>query len=66
LGSDTADIVELKSSQIVIAYKRGVSTIFAADVTHKIDMGDGEPRIREKVIRLIDSTEALSAIGFLL
>jgi hypothetical protein len=29
-------------------------------------MASGEPRLVEKVIRLIDSTEALSAIGFLL
>ncbi len=66
LSSDSADLVEVKSSQIIIAYKRGVSTIFAADVSHKISMASGEPRLVEKVIRLIDSTEALSAIGFLL
>ena len=56
----------MKSSQIIIAYKRGVSTISAADLSHKIDMSSGEPRLVEKVVRLIDSTEALSAIGFLL
>jgi 3-phenylpropionate/cinnamic acid dioxygenase small subunit len=66
LSSDSADLIEVKSSQIIIAYKRGVSTIFAADVSHKISMASGEPRLVEKVIRLIDSTEALSAIGFLL
>jgi 3-phenylpropionate/cinnamic acid dioxygenase small subunit len=66
LSSDSADLVEVKSSQIIIAYKRGVSTIFAADLTHKISMASGEPRLVEKVVRLIDSTEALSAIGFLL
>ncbi|MGV2287562.1 aromatic-ring-hydroxylating dioxygenase subunit beta [Trinickia sp. YCB016] len=66
LSSDSADLVEVKSSQIVIAYKRGVSTIFAADLTHKISMASGEPRLVEKVVRLIDSTEALSAVGFLL
>ena len=66
LSNDSADIVEVKSSQIIIAYKRGVSTIFAADLTHKISMENGEPRLVEKVIRLINSTEALNAIGFLL
>jgi len=65
-SSDSADIVEVNSSQIIIAYKRGVSTIFAADLTHKISMKNGEPRLVEKVIRLINSTEALNAIGFLL
>ena len=66
LASDSADMIEVKSSQIIIAYKRGTSTIFAANLTHKIGMASGEPRLVEKVIRLIDSTDALSAIGFLL
>ena len=66
LSNDSADLIEVKSAQVVVAYKRGVSTIFAADLTHKISIASGEPRLTEKVIRLIDSTEALSAIGFLL
>ena len=66
LTSDAADVVEVKSAQVIVAYKRGMSTIFAADLTHKISFATGEPRLVEKVIRLIDSTEALSAIGFLL
>ncbi|MBP0589796.1 hypothetical protein J8I87_08715 [Paraburkholderia sp. LEh10] len=64
--SEAADIVEVKSAQVIVAHKRGVSTIFAADLTHKISFATGEPRLAEKVIRLIDSTDALSAIGFLL
>ncbi|MBN3759005.1 hypothetical protein G3N95_39275 [Paraburkholderia sp. Tr-20389] len=66
LTSDAADVVEVKSAQVIVAYKRSVSTIFAADLTHKISFATGEPRLVEKVIRLIDSTETLSAIGFLL
>lgn len=66
LTSDVADVVEVKSAQVIVAYKRGASTIFAADLTHKISFASGEARLVEKVIRLIDSTEALSAIGFLL
>ena len=66
LTSDAADVAEVKSAQVIVAYKRGASTIFAADLTHKISFATGEPRLVEKVIRLIDSTEALSAIGFLL
>ncbi len=66
LTSDAADVVEVKSAQVIVACKRGASTIFAADLTHKISFATGEPRLVDKVIRLIDSTEALSAIGFLL
>lgn len=66
LTSDASDEVEINSSQIIVAYKRGKSTLFAADLTHRIGFASGTPRIVQKVIRLIDSTEALSAIGFLL
>ncbi|AXL50963.1 aromatic-ring-hydroxylating dioxygenase [Paraburkholderia caffeinilytica] len=66
LTSDASDEVDVNSAQIVVAYKRGKSTLFAADLTHRISFASGEPRIVQKVIRLIDSTEALSAIGFLL
>ena len=65
-ASDAADTVEVKSSQIVVAYKRGANTIFAADLTYRISFASGEPKLQQKVIRLIDSTEALSAVGFLL
>lgn len=58
--------VEIRSSQIVIAYKRATTTIFAADLTHTLRFDDAGPRLVQKVIRLIDSTEALNAIGFLL
>ena len=66
LTSETSDEAEVSSAQNVVAYKRGKSTLFAADLTHRISFASGEPRIAQKVIRLIDSTEALSAIGFLL
>jgi 3-phenylpropionate/cinnamic acid dioxygenase small subunit len=66
LTSDTSDEVEVSSAQLIVAYKRGKSTLFAADLTHRISFASGEARLVQKVIRLIDSTEALSAIGFLL
>jgi 3-phenylpropionate/cinnamic acid dioxygenase small subunit len=66
MSSDSADTVDVRSAQVVVAYKRGVATLFAADVEHRINLSDGEPRIEQKVVRLIDSTDALSAIGFLL
>ncbi|WP_425495742.1 aromatic-ring-hydroxylating dioxygenase subunit beta [Paraburkholderia hayleyella] len=66
LSHELPDQIEVKSAQLIIAYKRGVSTLFAADLTHKISMTSGEPRLAEKVVRLINSTEALNAIGFLL
>jgi 3-phenylpropionate/cinnamic acid dioxygenase small subunit len=66
LASDEADVVEVQSAQIIVAYKRSIPTIFAADLTHRIRFDGDEPRLVQKVIRLIDSTDALNAIGFLL
>ncbi|MGU7774393.1 aromatic-ring-hydroxylating dioxygenase subunit beta [Burkholderia sp. MR1-5-21] len=67
LESGAADTIELKSAQLVVAYKRGAATLFGADITHRLRIdAEGDMRIAEKVVRLIDSTEALSAIGFLL
>ena len=66
MSSDSADTVDVRSAQVVVAYKRGVSALFAADVEHRIDLSGGEPRIVQKVVRLIDSADALNAIGFLL
>ncbi len=66
LASDEANVVEVQSAQIIVAYKRSVPTIFAADLTHRIRFDGDEPCLVQKVIRLIDSTDALNAIGFLL
>jgi 3-phenylpropionate/cinnamic acid dioxygenase small subunit len=66
MSSDSVDMVDVRSAQVIVAYKRGVSTLFAADVEHRIDLSDDGPRIVQKVVRLIDSTDALNAIGFLL
>jgi 3-phenylpropionate/cinnamic acid dioxygenase small subunit len=66
LASETPDTVEVNSAQVVVSYKRGLATLFAAELTHRLRFAESGPRLEQKVIRLIDSTEALSAIGFLL
>jgi 3-phenylpropionate/cinnamic acid dioxygenase small subunit len=61
--------VVLRSAQILIAYKRGDHDIWAADIVHRIRLSAGGPeddRIVLKVIRLVDSEEAVPAAGFLL
>jgi 3-phenylpropionate/cinnamic acid dioxygenase small subunit len=64
--SVTDEEVVLRSAQILIAYKRGRHDIWAADVRHRIRLsGDGD-RIAEKVVRLVDSEDAVPAAGFLL
>lgn len=66
IASHTADLIEVRSAQVIVAYKRGVSTLFAANVEHRLALVEGELRLEQKVVRLIDSTDALNAIGFLL
>ena len=60
--------VRLRAAQVVIAYKRGRHDIWAGDVEYRIQLGDNaaEDRIALKVIRLIDSEDAVPAAGFLL
>ncbi|MNH29870.1 Ring hydroxylating beta subunit [compost metagenome] len=60
------DIVEVNSAQLLYAYKRGVHTPFVADLNHRIRFTDGVPTLERKVVRLINSTDSLSALGFLL
>ncbi|MYS85805.1 aromatic-ring-hydroxylating dioxygenase subunit beta [Embleya scabrispora] len=61
--------VVLRSAQILIAYKRGNHDIWAGEVLHRIRLspeGPGGDRITRKVVRLVDSEEAVPAAGFLL
>ncbi|BDB29893.1 aromatic-ring-hydroxylating dioxygenase subunit beta [Cupriavidus sp. TA19] len=60
------DVIEVRSAQILVAYKREVQTLFAADLTHRLRMTPAGLRMDQKVVRLINSTDALHALGFLL
>ncbi|RZQ61410.1 aromatic-ring-hydroxylating dioxygenase subunit beta [Amycolatopsis suaedae] len=62
------DEVVLRSAQVLIAYKRGRHDIWAADLVHRIRLSAGDPagdRIALKVVRLVDSDDAVPAAGFL-
>ncbi|KAA5829198.1 aromatic-ring-hydroxylating dioxygenase subunit beta [Saccharopolyspora hirsuta] len=60
------DEVVLRSAQILIAYKRGRHDIWAGDLVHRIRLSDTGDRIVQKVVRLVDSEDAVPAAGFLL
>lgn len=66
LVSSQAGVVDVDSVQIVVAHKRGVNTIFASDMSYRIRLDQGEPKLEQKVIRLLDTADSISAIGFLL
>lgn len=58
--------VTLRSAQILVAFKRGRHDLWAAEVTHRVRLSERGDRIVLKVVRLVDSEEAVPAAGFLL
>lgn len=60
------DVIEVNSAQVLVAYKREVHTLFAADLTHRLRFTPEGIRLEQKVVRLINSTDSLNALGFLL
>lgn len=66
--SCTDDEIHLRASQIVVAFKRGKHDLWAGDVEYRIRLGVdlSADRIALKVIRLVDSEDAVPAAGFLL
>jgi 3-phenylpropionate/cinnamic acid dioxygenase small subunit len=66
LVSAADGVVEVNSAQVIVGYKRGKHTLFAANLTHRIALGDGAPKLLQKVVRLVNAEDSLSAIGFLL
>lgn len=64
--SRSADVIELSSAQVLVAYKREIHTLFAADLTHRLRFTPEGIRLEQKVVRLINSADSLNALGFLL
>lgn len=62
--SDTT--VVIRSAQILSAFKRNAFQTIGADLTHTIALSEDGDRIAEKVARLINSEDAVSAAGFLI
>lgn len=60
------EVVEVNCAQLLYAYKRGVHTPFVADLNYRIRFSAGTATLERKVVRLINSTDSLSALGFLL
>ena len=56
----------MRSAQILAAYKRGATTLFAGDLTHRIRFTADGVQLTQKVVRLVNSQDALNALGFLL
>ncbi|TDC91824.1 hypothetical protein E1161_14790 [Saccharopolyspora aridisoli] len=60
--------VSLHAAQVLVAHKRGIHDLWAADVDYTVRLGaaPAEDTIARKVIRLVNSEDAVPAAGFLL
>ena len=65
LGSDDG-LCHLSSSLLLVASRRSVQRILAADVEHVIDLAESEPRLVRKTVTLINADEPLTDISFIL
>lgn len=58
---------KLRCAQILTEFRRGRERAYAADVELNLVRGDdGKLKIAQKVVRLINSTDALTGIGYIL
>ncbi|WP_051109925.1 aromatic-ring-hydroxylating dioxygenase subunit beta [Massilia niastensis] len=66
LTRSEGDEVDVQSAQLLAAYKRGATALFAGNLTHRIRFTAEGPKLVQKVVRLVNSQDALNALGFLL
>lgn len=60
------DEVRVTSTEIVVAHQRGEHQVWAAELVHHIVGREGRPRIRTKIVHLVDAEHTLRTCGFLL
>jgi 3-phenylpropionate/cinnamic acid dioxygenase small subunit len=61
-----ASSCELRCAQMISEFRRGRERMYTGDVTFELVRGSAGLKIKQKVIRLINSTEALTGIGYIL
>jgi 3-phenylpropionate/cinnamic acid dioxygenase small subunit len=59
-------LCHLSSSLLLVACRRSIQRLMAADVEHVIDLADCEPRLVRKTVTLINADEPLTDISFIL
>ena len=56
----------IRSAQHLVEHKRDAQRLYAANVTYRLIRQDNEIKLDQKVIRLINSTDALGGIAYLM
>lgn len=62
----TSGLFHLSSSLMLVASRRSVQRLMAADVDHVIDLATSEPLLVRKTVTLINADEPLTDISFIL
>ena len=62
----TENTITLRSTQILVGFKRDKFQMLGAELTHRIRLEGDDARIELKLIRLVNSDSAVNASGFLL
>lgn len=57
---------ELRCAQLLTEFRRGRERMYTADVTYRLVRDAGDLKIDQKVVRLINATEALGGISYIL
>lgn len=65
LHSDSS-FCELRCAQMITEFRRGREHIYTADVTFQLVRSETGLKIKQKLVWLINSTEALNGIGYIL
>lgn len=60
------DRCELRCAQLLTEHRRGRTRMYVANLTYRLVREAGALRIDQKVVRLINSTEALGGISYIL
>lgn len=58
--------IKLRCAQHLVEFKRGNFRTYAANVTYTLRVENGDLKILEKTVRLINSADALAGMSFLL
>jgi 3-phenylpropionate/cinnamic acid dioxygenase small subunit len=59
-------LCHLSSSLVLVASRRAVQRLMAADVDHVIDLANSEPLLVRKTVTLVNADEPLTDISFIL
>lgn len=66
LDDEPGPEIRIRCAQHLVDYRRGAYRTYAANVTYRLRIEDGGIRLAEKIVRLINSTDALAGMSFLL